>query len=75
VLQTFFGTDDIEFDVTSSRFDGETRHFERFSQPLEEIIDARIWAGLHYRTADVQATILGGQIVDYMEQHYFQSLN
>jgi hypothetical protein len=72
VLQNFFGTDEVGFDVTSSRFDGETRHFDRFSQPLEEIIDARIWAGLHYRTADVQAQILGGTIVDYMENNYFQ---
>ena len=30
-------------------------YFDRFSQPLEEIIEARIWAGLHFRTADVQA--------------------
>ena len=41
--------------VTSSRFGGETRYFDRFSEPLKEIIEARIWAGLHYRTADVQA--------------------
>jgi hypothetical protein len=72
VLQMFFGTDEVGFDVTSSRFDGETRHFDRFSQPLEEIIDARIWAGLHYRTADLQAQALGETIVDYMAENYFQ---
>jgi hypothetical protein len=75
VLQTFFGTDEIAFDVSSSRFDGETRHFERFSQPLQEIIEARIWAGLHYRTADVQARQLGERVVEYMQQQYFQPLN
>jgi hypothetical protein len=30
VLQMFFGTDNIPFDVTSSRFPGETRRFDRF---------------------------------------------
>jgi hypothetical protein len=75
VLQTFFGTDEMAFDVTSSQFDGETRHFERFSQPLAEIMEARIWAGLHYRTADMQAELLGGQIVDYMEQNFFQPVD
>jgi hypothetical protein len=75
VLRTFFGTDEIEFDVTSSRFDGETRHFLRFSEPLDEIVEARIWAGLHYRTADVQARILGEGVADYMEQNYFQPLD
>ena len=72
VLQNFFGTDEIEFDVTSSRFPGEPRHFDRFSQPLEEIIEARIWAGLHFRTGDVQGEELGRNVAEYMAEHYFQ---
>ena len=62
----FFGTDKIGFDVTTARLPVETRHFDRFSHALDEIIEARIWAGLHYRTADVQARRLGGQVADYM---------
>jgi hypothetical protein len=72
VLQMFFGTDEIGFDVTSSRFPGEPRHFDRFSEPLEEIIEARIWAGLHFRTADVQAEMLGRNVAEYMAENYFQ---
>jgi hypothetical protein len=75
VLQMFFGTDQIGFDATSSRFPGETRHFERFSQALAEITEARIWAGLHFRTADLQAQILGRNIANYMANHYFQPLD
>jgi hypothetical protein len=75
VLQNFFGTDKIGFEVTSAQFPGEKRHFDRFSEPLKEIIDARIWAGLHYRTADVQAQILGRKVVHYMATHYFQPLD
>jgi len=74
VLQMFFGTDKIRFGVISSRFPGETRYFDRFSDALQEIIDARIWAGLHFRTADVQAKILGRKVVHYMATHYFQPL-
>jgi hypothetical protein len=73
VLQMFFG-DRTAFDVTSTRFPGEVRHFERFSLALREIIDARIWAGLHFRTADVQAQILGRKVAHYMAKHYFQPL-
>src|SRR3954469_21805156 len=54
VLQLFFGTDEVRFGVTSSVFGGETRFFDRFSDPLKEITDARVWAGLHFRTSDVQ---------------------
>ena len=74
VLQMFFGTDKIRFGVISSRFPGETRYFDRFSDALQEIIEARIWAGLHFRTADVQAKILGRKVVHYMATHYFQPL-
>jgi hypothetical protein len=75
VLQMFFGTDKARFGVTSVVFPGETRHFDRFSQPLKKIIDARVWAGLHYRTADIHAQILGRKVVHYMAKHYFQPLH
>jgi hypothetical protein len=73
VFKMFFG-DRTAFDVTSARFPGELRHFDRFSLALREIIEARIWAGLHFRTADIQGAILGRKVADYMAKHYFQPL-
>jgi hypothetical protein len=61
--------------VTSSQFGGETRDFDRFSEPLKEIIEARIWAGLHFRTADVQAAELGKNVANFAMENYFQPLN
>jgi hypothetical protein len=72
VLQLFFDTDTMRFGVTSSQFPGETRLFDHFSDPLTEITDARVWAGLHFRTADVQGQKLGMNVADYMADHYFQ---
>jgi hypothetical protein len=74
VLQMFFGTDQIPFSVTSSQFGGETRPFTAFSQPLNEIIEARIWAGLHFRSADVHAAELGRNVAEYMADNYFQPI-
>jgi hypothetical protein len=78
VLEMFFG-DTIEggFQITSaSTFllpsDPRTRTFTSFSQTLAEIVEARIWAGLHYRTADVQARQLGRNVAEYMADNYFQ---
>ena len=71
-LQVFFGTDVMHYGVTSSQFGGETRFFDRFSEPLEEIVEARIWAGLHFRTADVQGRDLGINVANYMVDNYFQ---
>jgi hypothetical protein len=67
----FYGNN-VHFGVTSSRFGGETRFFDHFSDPLAEIVEARIWAGLHYRTADVQSVTLGDNVVHYMTENYFQ---
>jgi PAP2 superfamily len=75
VLRVFFGTDEIRFGVTSVRFPGETRYFERFSGALRQITNARVWAGLHFRTADVQGRVLGKNVANYMSKHYFQPLD
>jgi hypothetical protein len=74
VIRRFFGTDKIRFGVTSVQFPGEVRYYDRFSHALREIIDARIWAGLHFRTADVQGKRLGEKVAHYMATHYFQPL-
>ena len=33
-LRAFFGTDKMRFYITSSRFPGERRYFDRFSAPI-----------------------------------------
>lgn len=70
-MQSFFGTNEMEFDVKSFVVAGAA-HFARFSEPLEEIEDARVWSGLHFRTADEQARQLGENVAGYMADHYFQ---
>jgi PAP2 superfamily len=80
VLGMFFG-DAIpgDFQITSRSTllvagDPRTRTFSSFSEALAELIEARIWAGLHFRTADVQAELLGRSIANYMAQNYFQAV-
>jgi hypothetical protein len=49
-----------------------TRSFSSFSQAVDEIVEARIWAGLHFRTADVQAVELGTNVANLAAANYFQ---
>jgi hypothetical protein len=78
VLRMFFGdVIDGGFQITSrSTFllpsDSATRSFMTFSQSIAEIVEARIWAGLHFRTADVQAERLGESVARYTAENYFQ---
>ena len=41
-------------------------------EPLREILDACIWAGLHDRTADVQAGNPDRKVAHHMAKHPFQ---
>jgi len=73
-LQNFFGTDKIGFSAYSTRT-RTTRSFERLSDALEEIIDARAWGGIHFRTADMQGAVLGKKVAHWLKQHYFQPVD
>jgi PAP2 superfamily len=74
-LQDFFHTDRDTFTVTSNAPPpappGLTQTFTRFSQVRRQIIDARVWDGIHFRTADVDGAQLGKEIARYREEHYF----
>ena len=48
------------------------RSFDTFTQPLTELIEARIWAGLHYRSADVDGQLLGRNVANYGAANYLQ---
>jgi len=70
-LQNFFGTDKIAVTAFSNK-SCTTRTFDRFSDMLSEVIDARVWAGIHFRTADTQGVVLGKKVSHYLKKHYFQ---
>jgi hypothetical protein len=74
-VQAFLGTDRLSFYVTSSRFPAEQRHFDRLSDAGEEVIEARIWAGIHFRTADEQGAELGRRVARWDRVHYFMPLH
>ena len=48
-----------------------TRHFDSAAQLREEIIDARLWAGLHYRGSSAAGVDLGAKVAHYDLNHAF----
>jgi hypothetical protein len=73
VLRQFFGDVPGSFEITSTFVDPggpAVRTFDTFSQPLAELIEARIWAGLHFRSGDVAGQLLGGNIARYGIANY-----
>jgi hypothetical protein len=73
-LKNFFGTDHVAFTVTSNKCSPTpcpARSFARFSDAIKEVIGARVWSGIHFRTADVQGAVLGRKVAHYEVTHYF----
>ncbi len=69
-LRDFFGTDRAEFSALSAT-SGTTRSFSRFSHAIDEIIDARVYSGIHFRIADEQGAEIGKQVARWREKHFF----
>jgi hypothetical protein len=71
-LQEFFGTDRVAFGTTTTA--GVTRGYVRLSQAIADIVDARVWSGIHFRTADDQGAKLGRQVARWRSDHGFLRL-
>jgi hypothetical protein len=74
VLAHFFGPN-TSFTLDSSGMPGVTRSFPDFSAALDEAVDARIFSGIHFRFADVDARQLGTAVASYIINNSFQPVH
>ncbi|MGK5740053.1 hypothetical protein [Micromonospora sp. URMC 103] len=42
------------------------------TQAVAEVIEARIWGGIHTRTADTEGAKVGAAVTAYMIENYFR---
>jgi hypothetical protein len=63
------GGDRIDVNITVG---GVTRHYETASQLNQDAIDARVWSGIHFRTADVVGSETGTEVGAWALDNYFQ---
>ena len=71
VLADAFG-DHTRFTVESDALPGITRSFRSFSSALEEVANARIFAGIHFRSATDDGQVLGESVAQYVLEHAAQ---
>jgi hypothetical protein len=68
-LQEFFHTDQLGWTDTAA---GKTLTYTKLSDALKEIIDVRIWSGIHFRRADEDAADIAKEIATWRKHHYFK---
>jgi hypothetical protein len=70
VLGAIFGdAPGFVIEATSSQAVGVVRRWQTFSEGLREVIDARVYSGIHFRTSDVAGARLGRQVAQFVMTH------
>lgn len=72
-LRAFYGTKKVRITL-SSAVTNTSRTFNNTDDLIKEIIDARIYGGMHYRTSGVHGTVIGKKVARLMNSRYFQPL-
>ena len=73
-LSNYFG-ENTPFSIDSDVMVGVVRSFPNFSTALEEIKNARVFAGIHFRTACSDGQSLGVAVSDFVADHSLLSVH
>lgn len=73
VFAAFLGTNRIDLDLTSTvpNLVHPTRHYDRVTDLVHEMIDARVWGGVHYRESVIKGVDLGRKVARWTLERYF----
>jgi hypothetical protein len=79
ILSRLFDDGRIDLNITSvaAGLPGPplTRHYEFAADLDEDVIDARVWSGIHFRTADVVGIEMGKKVAKWALDHFFERRN
>jgi hypothetical protein len=70
-LALYFGKDEMTFTVTSEhpKAEQKTRTYNRFSDMAKDMVNVRIYHGVHFRTADEEAREQGRNVAKWVYEH------
>jgi hypothetical protein len=71
-VRTFYGTKKVRFAFASSVSGTGPRSYERTDDKIKEVLDARVWGGMHFRTSGEHGAELGKNVAKYIAKHHFQ---
>ncbi|MGN6799952.1 MAG: vanadium-dependent haloperoxidase [Gaiellaceae bacterium] len=76
VIANVLGTPNIDVTIWGANAGSSalqaTRHFDTVKQVQDQVIDARVWAGLHFRSSVVAGESLGNQVAGWVLARYFK---
>jgi PAP2 superfamily len=72
-LEKFFGTRAVSFSLDSLAT-GETRYYDSLKDVVQEVNNARVYAGFHFRNSDEEGSALGRRVGRFVVCNFFQPL-
>ena len=77
-LADFFGTTEVTWTLTTSkiavpRVEKTSRTYDDFDTLKQEIFNARIWGGLHWRFSTDAGSEIGARVARHVSKHFFQA--
>jgi hypothetical protein len=72
VLEAFFGDRVPTFRLTSTTAPGVTRSFSKLSDYVAEVVNARVYDGVHYRTSGEGGAAMGRKIGQFIVLNYLK---
>jgi hypothetical protein len=74
-LEETLDTRHLRLTLISTAVPGVTRSYDSGKMLRGEVVDARIWLGIHFRFADTAGARMGEQVADWALDHYFRPVN
>jgi len=76
VLRNFFGTDRVDMTIwsTAAGLTKNPRQYKRLTDIERELVEVRIWQGIHFRTAEDVGRVQGARIGKWTHAHYLRPL-
>jgi hypothetical protein len=77
ILSLYFHRDRFTWEVTSLAplAVQKTRIYERFSDAAQDVVDARVYLGIHFRFADTAARAQGQKVAEWTFNHFLLPLD
>jgi len=75
MIAEFFGTKRLPGGINLTGGTPNVHHFDSTDEIIKEIIDARVYNGVHYRTSVIQGSILGHKVAQWVARYYFQPVD
>jgi hypothetical protein len=74
-LENLFQTRHPQLTLISTTAPGVVRHYDSGRALLQDVVNARVWNGFHFRSADIASRDLSRQLTAWTLDHYFQPVD